>query len=290
MPGYADYSWTSNWSNCAYCARQPSEPAGRFAGLTSVTADHLAGQTWIASTTSADEPLLGVWPGLPRTAPRTACCPRLADQAAPRRGRRRGHHRAVGVGDRDAGRRRARHDRRPARGVAPRQRRTSAGCDHAVNASRRRRSPAPRRGTRRRSARRPLKGEQQEPILATASPGDLRPRVRITPAGHCGRVESWLKPGKVRRSDDARHEQPFAERTSCVTLILQTRNSRRDEVRSDALHPLHDLRPAQAKQVSYLLVGLRTGVIMRIGAKVTPRHRDEHLTSLLRQSGLLCPR
>ncbi|CAM3804421.1 LysR family transcriptional regulator [Kibdelosporangium persicum] len=38
---------------------------GRFAGRTSVTAEFVADETWIASPTGIDEPLLGVWPGLP---------------------------------------------------------------------------------------------------------------------------------------------------------------------------------------------------------------------------------
>ncbi|MGW5110174.1 LysR family transcriptional regulator [Nocardia sp. NPDC004123] len=38
---------------------------GRFADRTSVSAEHLAGETWIAGPAGIDEPLLGVWPGLP---------------------------------------------------------------------------------------------------------------------------------------------------------------------------------------------------------------------------------
>ena len=38
---------------------------GRFTDQASVTAEQLAGETWIASPTGTDEPLLGVWPGLP---------------------------------------------------------------------------------------------------------------------------------------------------------------------------------------------------------------------------------
>jgi DNA-binding transcriptional LysR family regulator len=39
--------------------------SGRFADRASVSAEHLVGETWIASSASIDEPLLGVWPGLP---------------------------------------------------------------------------------------------------------------------------------------------------------------------------------------------------------------------------------
>ncbi|MGV9834740.1 LysR family transcriptional regulator [Nocardia niigatensis] len=39
--------------------------SGRFADHASVTAQHLVGETWIASSAGIDEPLLGVWPGLP---------------------------------------------------------------------------------------------------------------------------------------------------------------------------------------------------------------------------------
>jgi DNA-binding transcriptional LysR family regulator len=39
--------------------------SGRFADVGSVTVDDLAGETWIASQASANEPLLGIWPGLP---------------------------------------------------------------------------------------------------------------------------------------------------------------------------------------------------------------------------------
>ena len=39
--------------------------AGRFGGRVSVTASEVAGEPWIASPSSVDEPLLGVWPGLP---------------------------------------------------------------------------------------------------------------------------------------------------------------------------------------------------------------------------------
>ncbi|MFE3056553.1 LysR family transcriptional regulator [Nocardia sp. NPDC059239] len=38
---------------------------GRFADRTSVSAEHLVGETWIADPAGIDEPLLGVWPGLP---------------------------------------------------------------------------------------------------------------------------------------------------------------------------------------------------------------------------------
>ncbi|MEV5703652.1 LysR family transcriptional regulator [Actinoallomurus sp. NPDC052274] len=38
---------------------------GRFADRASVTAQHIAGETWIASPASTDEPRLGIWPGLP---------------------------------------------------------------------------------------------------------------------------------------------------------------------------------------------------------------------------------
>ncbi|MET7685280.1 LysR family transcriptional regulator [Streptomyces sp. NPDC005423] len=38
---------------------------GRFADRTGVTAQHIAGETWIASPAGTDEPLLGIWPGLP---------------------------------------------------------------------------------------------------------------------------------------------------------------------------------------------------------------------------------
>ncbi|MEZ0113456.1 DNA-binding transcriptional LysR family regulator [Catenulispora sp. EB89] len=38
---------------------------GRFADRATVTTDELAGQTWIASLAGIDEPLLGIWPGLP---------------------------------------------------------------------------------------------------------------------------------------------------------------------------------------------------------------------------------
>jgi DNA-binding transcriptional LysR family regulator len=37
---------------------------GRFADRASVTAEQLAGETWIASPASTEEPLLGIWPGL----------------------------------------------------------------------------------------------------------------------------------------------------------------------------------------------------------------------------------
>jgi DNA-binding transcriptional LysR family regulator len=41
-------------------------PAGsRLADRPNVTAEHLAGETWIASPAGIDEPLLGIWPGLP---------------------------------------------------------------------------------------------------------------------------------------------------------------------------------------------------------------------------------
>ncbi|NEW74867.1 LysR family transcriptional regulator [Streptomyces rhizosphaericus] len=39
--------------------------SGRFAGRDSVTAEEIAGEPWIASPAAAEEPLLGVWPGLP---------------------------------------------------------------------------------------------------------------------------------------------------------------------------------------------------------------------------------
>ncbi|MGW8729482.1 LysR family transcriptional regulator [Streptomyces sp. NPDC055808] len=38
---------------------------GRFADRTAVTAQEIAGETWIAGTTGTDAPLLGIWPGLP---------------------------------------------------------------------------------------------------------------------------------------------------------------------------------------------------------------------------------
>lgn len=38
---------------------------GRFAERDSVTAEEIAGQPWIAGPAGADEPLLGIWPGLP---------------------------------------------------------------------------------------------------------------------------------------------------------------------------------------------------------------------------------
>lgn len=38
---------------------------GRFAGRDTVTAEELAGEPWISSPATADEPLLGIWPGLP---------------------------------------------------------------------------------------------------------------------------------------------------------------------------------------------------------------------------------
>ncbi|NED85977.1 LysR family transcriptional regulator substrate-binding protein, partial [Streptomyces sp. SID11233] len=38
---------------------------GAFAGRTEVHVDELVDASWIASTSSDDEPLLGVWPGLP---------------------------------------------------------------------------------------------------------------------------------------------------------------------------------------------------------------------------------
>ncbi|MEY9858848.1 DNA-binding transcriptional LysR family regulator [Catenulispora sp. GAS73] len=38
---------------------------GSFADRATVTTDDLAGQTWIASPAGVDEPLLGIWPGLP---------------------------------------------------------------------------------------------------------------------------------------------------------------------------------------------------------------------------------
>nr|WP_255431353.1 LysR substrate-binding domain-containing protein [Streptacidiphilus sp. PB12-B1b] len=38
---------------------------GRFADRTGVTAQQIAGETWIASPSSTGEPLLGIWPGLP---------------------------------------------------------------------------------------------------------------------------------------------------------------------------------------------------------------------------------
>ncbi|MEV8565545.1 LysR family transcriptional regulator [Streptomyces sp. NPDC051322] len=38
---------------------------GRFADRAGVTAQHIAGEMWIASPASTDEPLLGIWPGLP---------------------------------------------------------------------------------------------------------------------------------------------------------------------------------------------------------------------------------
>ncbi|GGL60775.1 LysR family transcriptional regulator [Streptomyces fumigatiscleroticus] len=38
---------------------------GRFADRASVTAQDIAGETWIASPAGTDEPLLGIWPGLP---------------------------------------------------------------------------------------------------------------------------------------------------------------------------------------------------------------------------------
>lgn len=41
---------------------------GRFGGRTSVTLDELRGQPWIGSPTVRNEPLLGVWPGLPEAA------------------------------------------------------------------------------------------------------------------------------------------------------------------------------------------------------------------------------
>ncbi|GAB3437953.1 LysR family transcriptional regulator [Streptomonospora sediminis] len=41
-------------------------PAGsRFADRAGVTAEQLAGETWIAGPAGSDQPLLGVWPGLP---------------------------------------------------------------------------------------------------------------------------------------------------------------------------------------------------------------------------------
>lgn len=38
---------------------------GRFAGRSTVSLDELADASWIASSTTGDEPLLGTWPGLP---------------------------------------------------------------------------------------------------------------------------------------------------------------------------------------------------------------------------------
>ncbi|MCO5969591.1 LysR family transcriptional regulator [Actinoallomurus soli] len=38
---------------------------GRFADRAGVTARHIAGETWIAGPAGTDEPLLGIWPGLP---------------------------------------------------------------------------------------------------------------------------------------------------------------------------------------------------------------------------------
>ncbi|MEV6071546.1 LysR family transcriptional regulator [Nocardia sp. NPDC052001] len=38
---------------------------GRFADRTGLTTEDLLDETWIATPTTADEPLLGVWPGLP---------------------------------------------------------------------------------------------------------------------------------------------------------------------------------------------------------------------------------
>ncbi|MDG3013760.1 LysR family transcriptional regulator [Speluncibacter jeojiensis] len=38
---------------------------GRLAGRTGVTVEQLAGETWIGSPAGVDEPLLGIWPGLP---------------------------------------------------------------------------------------------------------------------------------------------------------------------------------------------------------------------------------
>jgi DNA-binding transcriptional LysR family regulator len=38
---------------------------GRFTDRARVTAEQLAGETWIASPDSTEEPLLGIWPGLP---------------------------------------------------------------------------------------------------------------------------------------------------------------------------------------------------------------------------------
>ncbi|RZQ64593.1 LysR family transcriptional regulator [Amycolatopsis suaedae] len=41
-------------------------PAGsRLANRPNVTTEHLADETWVASPASIDEPLLGIWPGLP---------------------------------------------------------------------------------------------------------------------------------------------------------------------------------------------------------------------------------
>ncbi|HET6500215.1 MAG TPA: LysR family transcriptional regulator [Amycolatopsis sp.] len=39
--------------------------SGRFAARAGVAAQDLAGETWIASPAGIDEPLLGIWPGLP---------------------------------------------------------------------------------------------------------------------------------------------------------------------------------------------------------------------------------
>ncbi|MEV0051941.1 LysR substrate-binding domain-containing protein [Saccharopolyspora shandongensis] len=38
---------------------------GRFAEREGVTAEEIAGESWIAGPTGADEPQLGIWPGLP---------------------------------------------------------------------------------------------------------------------------------------------------------------------------------------------------------------------------------